>query len=142
MINPYLNFDGDAAEAVAFYEQVFAAERSICMTFADAPDEMGVPAEHADKIMHVSLPLGSSTLMISDVVPGMGPPLRRGNDVSIAIAPESREHAEQLFAALSAGGEVTMPLADTFWGSYFGMCTDSFGIQWLLDYENAPSGDE
>ena len=85
--------------------------------------------------MHVSLPVGSSVLMGSDRGPEFGPPLVAGNNFSISIQGQSREHCDEVFARLSAGGKATMPLQEMFWGAYYGMCTDRFGINWMINYE-------
>ncbi|MCG8507477.1 MAG: VOC family protein [Sphingomonadales bacterium] len=135
MLNTYLTYDGNAREAFDFYKSVFGGEYMAFMTYADGPDDMQVADEYKDKVMHVSLPIGESVLMASDHVPGFGPPLTSGNNFSISIAGQSREHCDDLFAKLSEGGEVKMPMQDTFWGAYFGMWTDRFGINWMINYD-------
>ena len=82
--------------------------------------------------MHVSLPIGSGVLMGSDRG-SFGPPIVTGNNFSLSVAPDSKEEADSLFAKLSDGGQVTMPMQDMFWGSYYGMCTDKFGINWMIN---------
>lgn len=87
--------------------------------------------------MHIALPIGEgSVIMGSDYVEGFGPPFQEGNNYSVAIGPDSKEQADNLYAGLSAGGQETMPMADAFWGGYFGSLTDKFGIQWLLNYDD------
>ena len=134
-LNTYLTFDGNCREAFEFYRSVFGGEFLVVQTFADGPADMPVPAETRDQIMHVSLPVGESVLMGSDRGPGSAPELVVGNNFSISIVGQSREHCDEVFAKLSAGGKVTMPLQDMFWGSYYGMCTDRFGINWMINYE-------
>ena len=133
-LNTYLTFDGNCREAFEFYRSVFGGEFSVIQTFADGPPDMPVPDDIRDQIMHVSLPVGSSTLMGSDRGPEFGRALVAGNNFSISVAGRSREHCDEVFARLSAGGTVTMPMQEMFWGSYYGMCTDRFGINWMIDY--------
>lgn len=131
----YLNFDGNCRDAFDFYRSVFGGEFITISTFGEGPPDMGVSAEESDRIMHVSFPIGSSVLMGSDTSPAFGPPHQLGNNFSVSCHPESREETDRLFAALSAGGNVTMPLADQFWGSYFGACVDKFGIPWQFNHD-------
>ena len=133
-LSTYLTFDGNCREAFEFYRSVFGGEFQSFQTFADAPPDMPVPEGEKDRVMHVSLPVGSSVLMGSDSATGFGPPVVVGNNFSISIEGESREHVDRVFAALSAGGKVVMPLEETFWGAYFGLWTDKFGINWMASY--------
>jgi len=96
---------------------------------------MPVSDEEKDRIMHVSLPIGDSVLMGSDTSLSFSPPHQQGNNFSVSCHPTSREETERLFTAISAGGAVTMPLDDMFWGSYFGACVDKFGIPWQFNYD-------
>ena len=137
MLNTYLNFDGNCREAFEFYRSIFGGEFSILQAFSDGPGDMGLPEEEMDNIMHVSLPVGDSVLMGSDVPSSFGPPHVPGNNFSVSISTKTREETDRLFAALSEGGAVTMPLQDMFWGSYFGSCADKFGINWQVNYEGA-----
>ncbi len=134
-LNTYLTFDGNCREAFEFYRAVFGGDFSEFHTFAEAPAEMSVPAAEKDRIMHVSLPVGSSVLMGSDSCSGFGPPPVVGNNFSISIVGQSKQHCDDICAKLSAGGTVNMPLAETFWGAYFGTWTDKFGINWMINYE-------
>ena len=103
--------------------------------FKDTPEADRVSEREKDKIMHVSLPVGKANiLMATDALESMGQKLDDCNRFYISISSESKEEAEKLFKGLSAGGEVTMPLQDTFWGAYFGMTRDKFGIQWMVGY--------
>ena len=133
MLNPYLTFAGNCREAFEFYRSVFGGEFEVIQTFADGPPDMGVPDEAKDLVMHVSLPVGPSMLMGSDAGPG-NPPVNAGSNFQISINPESREAADALFAKLSDGGNVGMPMAEMFWGSYFGTCEDRFGIGWMINF--------
>ena len=134
-LNIYLTFDGNCREVFEFYRSVFGGEFSIVQTFGDGPPDMGVPEDEQDRIMHVSFPIGSSVLLGSDTVTGFGPPGVKGDNFSVSCATQSREETDELFAKISEGGTVTMPLANMFWGSYFGSCTDKFGIKWQFNWE-------
>ncbi len=134
LLNVYLTFDGNCREAFEFYRSVFGGAFSILSTYEQAPSDINVPAGERDRIMHVSLPVGEGTLMGSDCCSTMGPPPAVGNNFTIAIEGESRAHCDELFAKLSDGGTVIMPLAEMFWGAYYGMWTDRFGINWLVNH--------
>ena len=131
----YLNFNGDCREAFEFYRSVFGGEFENIQTFGDGPDDIIVPAEERDRVMHVSLPVGDSVLMGSDTPSWSPEPTQVGNNFSISYSPATREEADEIFAKISEGGTVTMPLEDMFWGAYFGTCTDRFGIGWQLNCE-------
>ena len=131
----YLNFGGNCREVFEFYRSVFGGEFEILQTFGDGPGDMDVPDDELGDIMHVSFPIGSSVLMGSDMPSGFGPPVQMGNNFSISYTTESREQTDDLFAKISEGGTVNMPPADMFWGSYFGSCTDKFGVNWQFNYD-------
>ncbi|MFC4740926.1 VOC family protein [Flavobacterium ponti] len=135
--NTYLNFNGNCEEAFNFYKSVFGVEFNYIGRFGEMPEseDYKVPESDKGKIMHVSLPIGTSILMGSDVGGDWAPTYVQGNNFSVSITPESKEEADKLFEGLSAGGQVTMPMADTFWGAYFGMFTDKFGINWMINLE-------
>ncbi|MES2780061.1 MAG: VOC family protein [Bacteroidota bacterium] len=136
--NIYLNFNGNCEEAFDFYKSVFGGEFSYVGRFNEMPPQEGATAmskEDGNKIMHISLPLGEgSALMGSDTGGEWAPGFTLGNNFSISLSPQSREETDRLYAALSAGGKTTMPMAETFWGDYFGMCEDRFGINWMFSY--------
>lgn len=134
-ISTYLTLDGNCRQAFEFYRSVFGGDFHVFSTFGDGPPDMGVSEAEKNNVMHVSLPIGDSILMGSDNGPH-SPPLNTGNNFSLSVTAESREHADQLLAALVENGNVTMPMADAFWGAYFGMCTDQFGISWMIVYES------
>lgn len=135
-INPYLNFSGNTEEAFNFYKSVFGGEFITLMRFKDAPEADKMPAGDREKVMHVSLPIGKgNVLMASDACESMGYTLTVGNNFYISINAESEEEADRLFNGLSAGGQVMMPLEKAFWGAYFGMFADKFGIQWMVNYD-------
>ncbi|MCK6629155.1 MAG: VOC family protein [Anaerolineae bacterium] len=133
-LNPYLNFDGNCEEAFNFYKSVFGGEFATVMRYTEMPAEFQMPESEAQKIMHMALPVGQgSMLMGSDTPAPMGPTVI-GSNVSISITAASEAEATRLFNGLSADGQVTMPLDKAFWGDYFGMLTDKFGVQWLVSY--------
>lgn len=138
-VNTYLTFNGTCEAAFKFYQSAFGGELKDFNRFGDMPTQEGAPelsTEDKSKIMHVNLPISvETTLYGSDVIDGFGPKLIIGNNYSVSIAANSKEEADDLFTKLSAKGEVTMPLADTFWGAYFGMWTDQFGINWMINYD-------
>lgn len=138
-VNPYLTFHGQCEEAFKFYESAFGATVPFWGRFGEMPPMEGMPPlaeEYKNQIMHVALPISKeTTLMGSDSLPGMGEH-KNGNDFSVSINTNSREEALNLFTKLSDGGKVTMELQDTFWGAYFGMWEDKFGIQWMVNYDD------
>ncbi|WDI31694.1 VOC family protein [Hyphococcus flavus] len=137
-LNTYLTFDGNCGEAFDFYKSVFGGEFMMRSTFAEGPPDMGVSNQYKNRIMHVSLPIGSSMLMGSDTAGEASGPFVQGTNFSISYAPSSKADADEKFLKLSAGGMEIMAMQDVFWGSYFGMCIDKFGIRWML---NMPTGD-
>lgn len=137
-VHPYLTFDGTCEAAFTFYKSIFGGEFPYIGKYADMPPTEGfdIPESEAQKIMHVSLKLGAgTTLMGCDSSPAFGQQHIQGTNFSVYITAETKEEADRIFNGLSAGGTVTMPLADTFWGSYFGMFTDKFGILWMIGYD-------
>lgn len=134
-LNPYLNFNGNTEEAFNFYKSVFGGEFATIMRFDEVPQEYKSPAHEGQKIMHIALPIaGGDMLMGSDVPDAMGKVVN-GTNFHIAINPISKEEAEKLFNGLSAGGKVLMPLSKAFWGGLFGMFTDKYGINWMVNYD-------
>jgi PhnB protein len=135
LINPYINFNGNAEEAFHFYKSVFGGEFSKLQRFKDlSGPEFPVAENEANKIMHIALPIGSNTLMANDVPEFMGKVDENENRSKISISVESREEADRIFSGLSEGGNVEMPIGDSPWGSYFGMFRDKFGIEWMVEY--------
>lgn len=132
-LNPYLNFNGNAEEAFTFYQSVFGGELYL-MRMADAPGTETLTEKEKKMLMHVSLPVGSSVLMASDCVESMGHVLVVGNNNYVSLFTDSREEADRVFNALSAGGEIEMPIADMFWGDYFGSFKDKFGVCWMINF--------
>ena len=134
-LSTYINFDGNCREAFEFYRSVFGGEFAVMETFRNGPSDMGMPDDELDNVMHVSFPIGSSVLMGSDMPSTFGPPVKQGNNFSISYGATSREESDDIFGKLAKGGTVSMPMQDMFWGSYFGSCTDKFGINWQINYE-------
>jgi PhnB protein len=139
--NTYLNFPRNTEEAFNFYKSVFGGEftRGGIARMGDAPTMEGQPAiADADKnlVMHIELPIvGGHVLMGTDAPESMGFKVNFGNNMHISLEPDTKAETRKLFSALSAGGKVTMELADMFWGAYFGSCTDKFGVQWMFNCE-------
>lgn len=138
-INPYLNFKGNCEEAFELYKSVLGGEFPFVGRFKDMPPSEGMPptpAEFGEKIMHMSLALpNGTTLMGSDACGPMGDQVTVGNNVQLSLNAESEADADRLFNGLSAGGNVIMPMDKTFWGAYFGMFADKFGIYWMVNYD-------
>lgn len=134
--NTYLNFNGNCEEAFNFYKSVFGGEFTYLGRFGEIPEseEYKVSEEDKNKVMHVSLPIGTSVLMGSDTGGEWAPTFTQGNNFSISITADSKDEADKLYNSLAGGGQVTMPLGDTFWGDYFGMLTDKFGINWMISF--------
>lgn len=141
-VNVYLNFDGNCKEAFDFYKSVFGGEFPYLGLYKDMPPQEGmpaIPAEEGNKIMHVSLPISKETMLMgSDVGGEWCPKITKGNNFAVSISTDSQAEADRLFNGLSAGGKVTMPMEKTFWGSYFGMFTDKFDINWMVSFDEQP----
>ncbi len=137
-VNVYLNFNGNCEEAFNFYKSVFGGEFPYIGRFKDMPPQEGMPPlpeDMANKIMHVSLPISKETMLMgSDTGGEWAPDFVQGNNFSISINADNQEEADRLFNELSKGGKVTMPMANTFWGDYFGMFADKFAINWMVSY--------
>ena len=133
LVHFYLNFPGTTEEAFRFYETVFGTRIAMMQTFGETSFIPNVPEGAKKKVMHAQLPITEAVhLMASDSVDGFGPPLKVGNNFHISIVAKDKAEADRAFAALSAGGSVSMPLANAPWGPYFGMCVDRFGVQWMV----------
>jgi PhnB protein len=135
-INPYINFNGNAEEAFHFYKSVFGGEFGKIIRFKEMTSaEHPLSENDADKIMHITLPIGKNVLMANDVPESMGRVNEHENRSKIAINAESREEADTLFHGLSVGGEIEFPLSDSPWGSYFAMFRDKYGIEWTIEFD-------
>ena len=135
-VNIYLNFEGNCEEAFNFYKSAFGGEFSHVSRFGEMPKQEGMPEmkqEIKNKLMHIALPISNETMLMGSDSVGFGPRFVQGNNFSISINPTDKSEADRLFAALSKGGIVTMPLNNTFWGDYFGLFIDKFGINWMVN---------
>jgi PhnB protein len=133
-INPHINFNGNAEEAFTFYKSVFGGEFTKIIRFKDLSNaEFPIAEIDAQKIMHIALPIGNTNLMANDIPESMGRVNEHENRSKISISAESKEEADTLFNGLSKGGVVEMPIANSPWGSYFGMFRDKFGIEWMIE---------
>lgn len=136
LINPHINFNGNAEDAFIFYKSVFGGEFVKIMRLKDlSSPEFPVAENDANKILHIALPIGKNILMGNDVPESMGPVNENENRSKISISAESREEADRLFNGLSVGGNIEMPITDSPWGSYFGMFRDKYGIEWMVDFD-------
>ncbi|MCL5028454.1 MAG: VOC family protein [Bacteroidetes bacterium] len=141
LINPHINFNGNAEEAFNFYKSVFGGEFTKIIRFKDiASSQHPVAENEAKKIMHIALPIGKNILMGNDVPEIMGRVNENENRSKIAINADSREEADKLFNGLSAGGNIEVPIGDSPWGSYFGMFRDKYGIEWMVDFAPKHNG--
>jgi PhnB protein len=129
-LNPYLQFNGTSAKAIELYERALGAKVTSIMRFGDVPN---TPPQDKDRIMHCALQIGGGELMLSDGMPS-GPPAP-GGPVYIALHLDDDDDAAKMFEALAAGGRVSQPLVDTFWGAKFGIVVDAFGMQWMFNCE-------
>ena len=138
-VSTYLNFPGNTEEAFLFYQSVFKTKFTPpgIQRFGDLPADSNHPpvADAVKKmVLHVELPITANhILMGTDAPESMGFKVNMGNNVHISLAPDTRAETKKLFDALSAGGQITMPLQDMFWGAYFGSCVDKFGVQWMVN---------
>ena len=136
-INPHINFNGNAEEAFTFYKSVFGGEFAKIIRFKDlASSGFPVSEKEENKIMHIALPIGeSSMLMANDVPEAMGRTNENENRSKIVISAESKKEAERLFNGLSVGGQIEGPIGDSPWGSYFGCFRDKYGIEWIVEFD-------
>jgi PhnB protein len=141
LINPHINFNGNAEEAFTFYKSVFGGAFEKIIRYKDiASAEFPIAEHEAQKIMHIALPIGPNKLMANDVPEIMGRTNENENRSKIFISAQSREEADKLFNGLSAGGNVEMPIGDAPWGSYFAMFRDKYGIEWMVDFTPSVAG--
>ena len=142
LINPHINFNGNAEEAFTFYKSVFGGEFSKLVRLKDlASPEFPVAEKDENKIMNIALPIvKSNVLMANDVPEFLGKVNENENRSKISISTESKEDADQLFNGLSAGGKIEMPITDSPWGSYFGMFRDKYGIEWMVEFDPENNG--
>lgn len=140
MINPYLLFAGNAEEAFTFYKSIFGGEFSFIAKFQGSPGSEKLTDAEQNQLMHVALPMGKNNLlMASDTPKSMGYEVAYGNGISLCVHTESREEADTIFNKLSDGATIEQPLADMFWGDYYGLLTDKFAIRWMIIYSTPRS---
>ncbi|MGN6532433.1 MAG: VOC family protein [Ginsengibacter sp.] len=137
LINPHINFNGNAEEAFIFYKSVFGGEFAKVIRFKDlASPQFPVAEKEENNIMHIALPIGKSNmLMANDVPESMGKTNENENRSKIVIIAESKEEADKLFNGLSEGGQIEGPIGDGPWGTYFGCFRDKYGIEWIVEFD-------
>lgn len=134
-VNPYLNFDGNAKQAFDFYRSVFGGEFATAMRYRDFPGQMGVGEADLDKLAHIALPLGESTMLMgTDVAGEHANGFRLGTNSYIHLETDTAAEAQRVFDGLAAGGRAEMPLATVEWAERYGICVDRFGVQWMVSY--------
>lgn len=136
-LTPYLTFNGNARTAMEFYKECLGGDMFM-QTFGESPMGADMPEGDKDLVMHASLTNGALVIMASDCRPGE--PAAIGNNVSLSVTGTSKDQLTDVFNKISADGHVTMPLQDTFWGAYFGMCADKFGINWMFNFDYDQKG--
>lgn len=142
-LHPYLTFMGNCEDAFNYYKSIFGGEFTFVGRFRDMPPQEGLtmPDDHLDRIMHISLPIGGDTvLMGSDTGGEWESQISVGNNISLSISTASRDAADRIFNCLADGGMITMPMDMTFWGDYFGMCTDRYGVNWMVGFNETNAG--
>jgi PhnB protein len=130
----HLHFQGNCAEAFEFYKEIFSAKNAFSMKYSEAPEGSPVQAEWKDKIMHASISLGDGTLMGCDAPQGSSTPM---GGFQISVQSKDSAEVKRIYEALAEGGSVQMPLTKTFWSPLFGMCTDKFGVAWMVGMTGA-----
>lgn len=137
-INPYLNFNGQAEEAFNFYKSVLGVEfLGDIYRMEGSPGMENLKEEEKNLVMHAALQVGDTLLMASDIVPSLGHKLELGNHIYLTLHVDSRAEADRVFQGLSEGGTAEMPMADMFWGDYYGCLKDKFGVGWMISYHEA-----
>jgi len=134
-INPYLNFNGTCEEAMEFYRSVFGGEFTTFSRFGDMDTDIECSEAEKNNILHASLPIGEHNVLMASDCPSAYGGVTYGTGFSVSVGADSEEEATRIFNGLSAGGNVTMPLQKTFWGAFFGMWTDKFGVCWMVNYD-------
>ncbi len=137
-LTPYIHFNGDAEEALHFYKEVFHGEIISLNRYGDSPMTSGEAQKN--KIIHSRLQFGDNLIMISDSMEGHM--MAIGGNVQLSVEVHDKVQMETVFSQLAAGGKITMPLQDQFWGATFGMLVDKFGVSWMFNHENKMPGTE
>lgn len=134
-INIYLNFNGNTEEVFTFYKSVLGGEFVMIQRFGETPEADRVSDTEKEKIMHISLQIGNNVLMATDALKSLGHQVTEGTNFHISFTADSIEEADKIYNGLSSGGIKTIPMAKQFWGAYFGMLTDKFDIQWMVNHD-------
>ena len=134
-IKPYLNFNGNCEEVFNFYGSIFGSGSLSISRFKEVPSEHKFPEHEGDKILHVSLQLSGGSFLMGSDIPEAFPKAIIGTNFYISLDVDSEKEAARIFNGLAADGQVTMPLAKTFWGAFFGMLIDKFSVQWMISYD-------
>lgn len=142
-VNTYLTFNGNCEEAFLFYKSVFGGDFAYIGRFGEMPpsDDPNCPppsGEEANRIMHVSLPISKETILMGSDTTSQSGDAVFGTNFSVSINTYTKDEADKLFNGLSADGTIIMPMEQTFWGAYFGMFTDKFGIGWMVNFDENP----
>jgi PhnB protein len=138
--HPYLHFNGNCEEVFNFYRSVFGGDFLMLSRYKEVPSEHALPDKEREKIMHITLPLSKTSVLMGSDIPEAFPQAVRGSNYYIFLSTESEEETSRLFNSLSKDGVIAMPLEKTFWGAFFGMCIDKYGTQWMLSYDyNSPN---
>lgn len=135
-LSTHVAYNGNCEEAFNFYKSIFGGEFDQLMRNKDVPAEVPSQVTEAeqDKILHISLPIGDSSMLMGCDMPAAYGEAQRTNAFNISINTDSEAETEKYFNGLAEGGKITMPLDKTFWGAYFGMCVDKYGVQWMVSY--------
>ena len=132
-LNPHLNFDGRCEAAFRFYEKSLGGKIQFLKTYADSPMGENMPPEWRSKIIHATIAIGGVMVMGADAPPDH---FRKPQGFTVSLSVKDPAEADRLFQALAEGGQVTMPMQNTFWAQRFGMLTDQFGIPWMVNCGN------
>ncbi|MBL7683489.1 MAG: VOC family protein [Flavipsychrobacter sp.] len=137
-LSQHIAFNGNAEEAFNFYKGVFGSEIQMIMRYKDTPEGIPNPTTQAEgeMVMHISMPVGNGAMLMGCDMPAAFGKASYGNAFNISVGVDSREEADKIYNGLLEGGKVSMPIADTFWGAYFGMVVDKYGVQWMVSYDN------
>lgn len=135
-INPYLSFNGNCDAAFNFYKSVFGGEFAFIGRYKDVPSEHPMPESEKEKIMHISYPINKSTILFgADTSEQFGGGVEFGSNISLSVNTDTEDETKRIFKALSAGGNIIIPLEKTFWNALFGYFVDKFGVYWMINYD-------
>jgi len=133
-LTPYIHFAGNAEEALNFYKEVLGGEISVLSRYEDSP--MPTDEDYKHKIIHARLVFGNNMIMISDTFKGND--INVNGNIQLSVEVADKVQMETIFSKMAAGGKITMPLQDQYWGATFGMLEDKFGVSWMFNHENTP----